>query len=83
MNVCIVSSVLEELGIFIALRIVGPAFKGPNYIKGLIFEEYTRKIKRIVKSVIVCAVITTEVGKRLKLDGFCVVVYLQGQELKG
>lgn len=78
------SFVLEGVGIFIVLRNLGPAFKGPDYIKGLIFEEYIRKIKRVEnRSVSLLVFAPVEVGKRFKLDGFCAVVYLQGQELTG
>ena len=50
------SFILEGMGIIIVLRNVGPAFKGPNYTKGLIFEEYNWKIKRIIKWVSIWAI---------------------------
>ena len=37
------------MGIIIVLRNVVLGFKEPNYIKESIFEEYNRKIKRIIK----------------------------------
>lgn len=69
--------------IIIVLRKVGLAIKGPNYTKGLIFEEYTREIKRIIKWAIICANFhPCQSWGKIWTWGFCVIVF-QGQEVKG